>query len=417
MGSGKARFKAKITKATRETSSRQAKLYNKCRRLAEAPDLLKTLRAELRRNGVVGSLNNMLIVYLAIVSRLFQRPVSLVLKGLSCGGKSETVDAIVAFFPASACHELTSASDKALIYSSESFKHRILVVHEATGMSDAMSHLLRVLLSQGCIVHETTVAKTGGGFETIRTKKEGPTGLITTTTAFQLHPENETRVLSLTVKDTQKQTEEIFLAQAEEDRIEPDFRAWHALQDWLTVGPTKVTIPYSKSLAALMVGIAPRLRRDFPTLLSLIRAHALLHRHTRTVRNGKIVAKVADYRAVWKLVKTVIAIGVEATVSNETRKTVEAVAKITAARADVTLATLAAKLDLHKTSVSRRVTVAAELGYLIKVGISEGKKGTIALGDPMPEEIQILPTPKAVLKRHKALKATGKIGAKPKRAG
>ena len=35
-------------------------------------------------------------------------------------------------------------------------------------------------------------------------EREGPTGLIVTTTALRLHPENETRMLSLTVTDTHR---------------------------------------------------------------------------------------------------------------------------------------------------------------------------------------------------------------------
>ena len=47
-------------------------------------------------------------------------------------------------------------------------------------------------------------------------EREGPTGLIVTTTAVKLHRENETRLLSLTVTDTQDQTRAVMAALAEE---------------------------------------------------------------------------------------------------------------------------------------------------------------------------------------------------------
>jgi hypothetical protein len=50
------------------------------------------------------------------------------------------------------------------------------------------------------------VEKTRDGMRPRLIEKQGPTGLIVTTTATRLHPENETRLLSLAVKDTREQT-------------------------------------------------------------------------------------------------------------------------------------------------------------------------------------------------------------------
>ena len=47
-------------------------------------------------------------------------------------------------------------------------------------------------------------------------EREGPTGLIVTTTSLRLHPENETRMLSLTITDTRDQTAAVFRALAQE---------------------------------------------------------------------------------------------------------------------------------------------------------------------------------------------------------
>ena len=52
-----------------------------------------------------------------------------------------------------------------------------------------------------------------------------------TTTAVKLHQENETRLLSLTVTDTQEQTRAVMAALAEETgEAAPDLATWHALQ-------------------------------------------------------------------------------------------------------------------------------------------------------------------------------------------
>ena len=128
-------------------------------------------------------------------------------------------------------------------------------------------------------------------------KKEGPTGLITTTTAARLHPENETRLLSLTVTDTPEQTRAVMLAQAddaEDDGV--DYERWHAHQRWLALGERRVVVPFAKRLALEIPTVAVRLRRDFLMLLSLVRANALLHRELRgRDERGRIVANMTDY--------------------------------------------------------------------------------------------------------------------------
>src|SRR5215213_11964446 len=79
--------------------------------------------------------------------------------------------------------------------------------------------LPRSLLSEGRLRYET-VEKTSEGMNPRLTEREGPTGLIVTTTLPRLHPENETRLLSLTVTDTQDQTRSVLAALAEERAAE-----------------------------------------------------------------------------------------------------------------------------------------------------------------------------------------------------
>jgi hypothetical protein len=71
-------------------------------------------------------------------------------------------------------------------------QHRFLVLYEAAGLkSDFASYLIRSLLSEGRVRY-STVEKTPNGLEPRLIEREGPTGLIVTTTAVALHPENET---------------------------------------------------------------------------------------------------------------------------------------------------------------------------------------------------------------------------------
>jgi hypothetical protein len=60
--------------------------------------------------------------------------------------------------------------------------------------SDFATYLIRSLLSEGRLRYET-VEKNKEGLVPRLIEREGPTGLIVTTTSLRLHPENETRML------------------------------------------------------------------------------------------------------------------------------------------------------------------------------------------------------------------------------
>ena len=262
--------------------------------------------------GLVGERPNAKRIYLAVTSRLLDQPVSLAIKGPSSGGKSFTVESVLRFFPGEAFYALTAMSDRALVYSNEPLRHRFLVIYETAGMgSEIASYLIRSLLSEGRVRYETA----GRLIE-----QEGPTGLIITTTSPHLHPENETRLLSLTVTDTQEQTRAVLRALAN-GGTHSDLSRWHALQTWLAASMCEVVIPYAPALAEMVPPVAIRLRRDFKTILTLIRAHALLHQASRRKdEDGQLIAEAADYAAVYDLVADLMAEGAELTIKPEVRE-------------------------------------------------------------------------------------------------
>jgi hypothetical protein len=91
-----------------------------------------------------------------------------------------------------------------------------------------------------------------------------------------------------------------------------------------------------------------------------------------------------------ELVTDVIAAGVEATVSKPVRETVEAVGVLAPDEGVMTRA-VAEKLDLDKSTASRRLRMAADGGYVRNLEDRPGKPGRWLLGDPMPEDRQLLP--------------------------
>jgi hypothetical protein len=378
----------------REGQERRLRLAAEAEALAQQPDILAVLAAVIHRAGVVGEDRAVKLLYLVTTSRLLDRPVSAVVKGPSSAGKSYVAEQVLRFFGASAYYSLSSMSERALAYSEEPLSHRMLVVFEAAGLaSDFASYLLRSLLSEGCIRYET-VEKTPEGLKPRLIVREGPTGAIITTTSLKLHPENETRLLSIPVTDSPAQTAAVLLAQAVGPEV-IDYAPWHALQGWIETGNRDVVIPFAADLARLIPPAAVRLRRDFPNVLTLIRSHALLHQANRELdADGRIIAGLADFAAVRDLVADLVAEGVESSVSTTVKETVEAVRNLieTGNVTETTNAAVAQVIGLDKGSTLRRVRAAVDLGYLRNLEDRRGRPARLQLGSPLPADADVLPT-------------------------
>ena len=361
--------------------------------LASEPQILDRLADDVARLGVAGERRVVQLIYLAATTRLLERIVSLVVKGPSSAGKSFLVSSVLRFFPDHAYHALSSMSERALIYDETDLRYRMLVIYEASGMdSEMQTYLVRSLLSEG-IVRYTTVESTKGGLKSRTIEREGPTGLITTTTAVKLHAENETRLLAVTVSDSPEQTRAILRAQARDVEPRIDLERWHGLQTWLEANIAPVRIPYLVTLAEAVPTVAVRLRRDFPAIKAFVTAHALLHQAKRERdTDGAIIASLDDYAVVRELVADLIADAAESNVSATVRETVEAVATMDMdLDVGVTIMAVARELGIDKSSASRRVRQALDRGYLQNLEERRFQRARLIVGDPMPTQVDVLP--------------------------
>jgi hypothetical protein len=327
-------------------------LWSRCEKLAQSPCILDCFADELARQGVVGEERAAKLLYLILNTRFLPRPVSASVKGPSSSGKSYLVERVLAFFPQSARYEWTAMSERALAYGDEPLAHKFLVIYEAAGLQgDMANYLVRSLQSEGRIRYQT-VEKTKAGLRPRAIVREGPTGLLLTTTAIKLHPENETRLLSIATNDSRSQTKAIMKSLARGGRdfgIDP---AWAALQEWLDGAEHRVEIPYAEPLADAIPPVAVRLRRDFTALIALIGAHAILHQATRERdREGRVVATLDDYKLVRELVHDLMAEGVEASVPPNVRETVATVSKLGGDKGkEVTVKQVADELGIGESS-------------------------------------------------------------------
>jgi hypothetical protein len=360
--------------------------------------------SDLERNGLVGEQRAAQLIYLVLTSNLLDRPLCAVVKGPSSTGKSFITGRVLSLFPASAFYRLSGMSERALAYGKEPLVHRTLVIEEAAGLTSGIgAYLLRSLISEGHLRYETVEHGGDGGLKPRVIERQGPTGLLVTTTALNLDAELETRLFSIPITDSAEHTRSVMGAIAAEavgaQKGAPlDVGPWHQLQNWLAEPEEfRVVVPYAGALANAIPPIGVRLRRDFGALLSLIKTHAILHQCQR-VRDeqGRIVATADDYAAIYELVADLFSTGVEASVPATVRETVEVVKKLKKSPAwsgGVPQSEVKKILGLDKGTVSRRIGHAIGLGYLLNEEERQGRPARLILGDPLPDEVEVLPRP------------------------
>jgi hypothetical protein len=365
------------------------------------PNLLDQLGTAIRASGYAGDLHNLKLLYLALTSRVTTRPINVLVGGPSSAGKNFLVDTVVAFFPAAAVYLVGAMSERALVYTDADFEHRHVVISEAAAIHrDGIGTLImRCLVWGNQLDYEVTEQDPEGGLRTRRIIKPGPTGLITTSVK-DVEDELNTRLLTLTVADDEAATRDILVATGRratgDHAAGPDLRVWHEAQRWLAEdGAHEVVIPFASELATLFPAKLIRARRDFPQLLALIEASAILHQQQRERdEHGRIIASETDYRIVYDLAAPVFGAAASEGIAPAVRETVAKVAELTKDTEGGTISAhaLGTALKLGKAAISRRVGLALKGGFLVNEEPIKGKPSKLRVGDPLPEHAN-LPAP------------------------
>ena len=255
--------------------------------LLRDPKLLDRILGDFEQCGVVGEETNKLVSYLAVISRMLEAPLAILVQSSSAAGKSALMEAVLALLPEEQRVQYSAMTGQSLFYMGETdLKNKVLAIVEEEGALRA-AYALKLLQSEGVL----TIASTGkdattGRLITHQYRVEGPVMLFLTTTAIDLDEELLNRCLVLTVDEDRAQTQAIHKKQREAQTIE-GLLARQEREEILRVHrnaqrllkPIFVANPYASKLTFL--DSRTRTRRDHMKYLTLIRAVALLHQYQR----------------------------------------------------------------------------------------------------------------------------------------
>src|SRR5208337_1483654 len=158
--------------------------------LLRDPQLLERILADFERCGVVGEETNKLVSYLAVVSRLLEAPLAVLVQSSSAAGKSAIMEAVLAMLPEEQRVQYSAMTGQSLFYMGETdLKHKVLAIVEEEGAHSA-SYALKLLQSEGVLsIASTGKDGTTGRLITHQYRVEGPVMLFLTTTAIDLDEE------------------------------------------------------------------------------------------------------------------------------------------------------------------------------------------------------------------------------------
>ena len=279
--------------------------------LLETNNLIERFLEDVHRRGLVGEQANASTVLLCAVSARLASPLNLTVSGESSSGKNYLLSAVAAFIPEEFKKFTSGLTPKALMHAEEDeFQHKAIFIAEYEGVAKA-DYAIRTMQSEKMI--EWDFVDTGKGIKKKKSRVKGPAAFLQATTRPVLHPENETRLLFISLDETSAQTNAILLRQAKiaETGISPEdeetIKNWH---DFVrNLKSMNVAIPFASILAAHFPVERVRSRRDFPKLLGLIETSAFIHQYQRGKKNDRIVAAPADYLLAKELFENCYATG------------------------------------------------------------------------------------------------------------
>ena len=157
---------------------------------------------------MAGEHRNAALLYLVATSRPFDSCMHAAIKRPSSGGKTEIRKQVLEFFPPEDIVNFTTMSERALLYHEGDFAHKILSMGEASCFKeqDLQDSLICQFMSEGQLNYLVAQKGPNGQIVTTTITKSGPVCFMTTTCKASLNAENETRLLSLEIDDSEQQT-------------------------------------------------------------------------------------------------------------------------------------------------------------------------------------------------------------------
>ncbi len=277
----------------------------------KSKNLLKKTNELIGKTGLVGEVDNRLLMYLVFTSRLREQPLHIISLGASGTGKTYLQEKISELIPEDQKLEMTALSENALYYFDRTeLKNKLILIEDLDGaQDDKILYAIRELMSKKRISKTLPIKDSKGNLKTVTLQVEGPITLAGTTTKEKIYEDNANRSILIYLDNSQTQKQAIIkyqqnlsagLINKAQEKETKEF-----LKDVQSVlEPVKVRNPYAPQLQIPETIFKPL--RTNAHYLAFIETVTFYHQLQRQKKDGYIETTIEDIEIANRLLKDVL---------------------------------------------------------------------------------------------------------------
>ncbi|NOQ76109.1 MAG: hypothetical protein GQ574_29165 [Crocinitomix sp.] len=252
-------------------------------------NLLSDINDLIGKGGVIGEVDNRLLMYIIFTSRLMANPLHIISMGASGTGKSHLQESVAALLPPEDCMSITDLSPSSFYYfKPNELSHKLLLIEDLDGAKRVL-YPLRELQSKKYIT-KTFVEKTRQGLRTTSRTVYGPVCVAGCTTQEQIYEDNSNRSFLIYIDDSEDQDQLIMdyqrtISAGTRGEVAQEQAKVLLQNSQRILEPLKVVNPFASQLVLPKSVFKPR--RTNAHYLHFIEAVTFLHQAQRTLHVSK----------------------------------------------------------------------------------------------------------------------------------
>lgn len=172
-------------------------------------DLLARTNELIGQSGVIGEVDNRLLMYIIFTSRKSHNPLHCISLGSSGAGKTHLQSKVAELIPETDIVDMTVLSENAFYYFNRSeLRNKLILIEDLDGAESAL-YPLRELQSKRSITKRVSHKDRNGTTKTIKLTVEGPVCVAGCTTQESIYEDNSNRSFLLYIDESEAQDERI----------------------------------------------------------------------------------------------------------------------------------------------------------------------------------------------------------------
>lgn len=293
----------KVSKAVKKELTAEEK--TRAVKYLEREDLMQWTSDTLLNTGIVGEAENAMILNVAMTSRLYEDPVSVICLSQSGTGKSYLLERVAKCFPTEDIIENTQFTDNSFFYWKDGVKGKIILIEDMEGAQN-VEYPMRELITKKYITKTTVHKDAKGNMQTVQYRVDGPATFLGCTTKEKIYEDNANRCILIYLDSSKAQDKNIIEYHKRNRAGIVDKQGEQANRQLLinmqTLLQSKRVINRYAPLIDLPESVL-KPRRSIGILLSFIEAITLYHQYQCQQEQGVLITHPTHIEWGFKLLK------------------------------------------------------------------------------------------------------------------